>query len=375
VVPSLEAGGRLYQAWQEAVERAVALPAVALADLLTAPRQVPFSFDAARTTESIEDDGREVGVLIRQRQALAGRIDLAAEALDDTAYRVTVRVLNRTPVPAAVLGDQEAVLMRTFASTHTILGVQGGAFLSLMDPPAAYAGAASACENVGTWPVLVGGPMPGDPMPEDPMPGDPARRERDTLLASPIILYDYPEIAAESPGELFDGTEIDEILTLRIMTMTDREKWEMRHVDERARRILQRTESLGAEDLFGLHGTFRTTRPAGAEAEPEGDGHEAFDAWVFPGNNTPLGSVKVGERRLHSGDRVRIRPKKGGDVMDLALDGRAAVIEAIEQDFENRIYLALVLDDDPGRDLGMMRQPGHRFFFGPDEVEPLEDAP
>ena len=103
--------------------------------------------------------------------------------------------------------------------------------------------AASRCQNVGTWPVLAG-----------------EKGQRDSMLSSPIILYDYPEIAPESPGDLFDGTEIDEILTLRIMTMTDQEKSEMRHSDERARRILERTEALPPEHLAKLHGALRGLR-------------------------------------------------------------------------------------------------------------------
>jgi hydrogenase maturation protease len=135
-------------------------------------------------------------------------------------------------------------LPHSLASAHTILRVNDGEFVSLLDPPAELREAADACVNFGTWPVLAGE--------ED---------RRDAMLSSPIILYDYPKIADESPGELFDGTEIDEILTLRIMTMTDDEKHEMRHVDERARCILERTESLGPEDMSHLHGTFRHVTP------------------------------------------------------------------------------------------------------------------
>lgn len=83
-------------------------------------------------------------------------------------------------------------------------------------------------------------------------------------------------------------------------------------------------------------------------------------------------SVSVFGVELRVGDRVRLWPQKRADIIDLALAGQAAIIEAIEQDFENQIQLAVVLEDDPGREFGMMRQPGHRFFFSPDEVEPLE---
>jgi hypothetical protein len=133
--------------------------------------------------------------------------------------------------------------MRSLVSAHTLLGVYDGEFISLLEPPDDLKDLARSCQNMGTWPVLVGAPG-----------------ERDTMLSSPIILYDYPQIAPESPGDLFDGTEIDEILALRIMTMTEDEKREMRNTDARARQILERTESLPAEQLRKLHGTLRDMR-------------------------------------------------------------------------------------------------------------------
>ncbi len=86
---------------------------------------------------------------------------------------------------------------------------------------------------------------------------------------------------------------------------------------------------------------------------------------------TPLESVSAFGVELRPGDRVRLWPQKTADILDMALAGKIAVVEAIERDFEDRVHLAVVLDDDPGRDLGMLRQPGHRFFFSPEEVEPL----
>jgi hypothetical protein len=82
-------------------------------------------------------------------------------------------------------------------------------------------------------------------------------------------------------------------------------------------------------------------------------------------------SVRVFGVELRKGDRVRLWPQQRADILDMALKGKVATIEAIEQDFENNIHLAVMLDDDPGRDLGALRQPGHRFFFRPEEVEPL----
>jgi hypothetical protein len=213
-----------------------------------------------------------------------------------------------------------------------------------MDPPPELQEAARMCKNQGTWPVLVGDDPTGD---------------RSTMLSSPIILYDYPKIAPESPGELFDGTEIDEILTLRVMTMTDAEKEEMRQTDERARQILERTESLPEERLLKMHGVVRELR--------------SFDDDFFR-NDRRLEVVEVNGVQLRAGDRVKIRPKSRADILDIALQGKTAMIEAIEEDAEKRIHLAVVLDDDPGKDLGFMRQPGHRFFYTLDEVEPLRDV-
>ena len=95
-----------------------------------------------------------------------------------------------------------------------------------------------------------------------------------------------------------------------------------------------------------------------------------WDAWTA---NTRLELVRVGTATFRAGDRVRLRPRGGGDILDLALVGKTATIESIEQDFEDRIYIAVTVDDDPGKDFGTLRQPGHRFFFAPSEVEPLGD--
>jgi hydrogenase maturation protease len=149
--------------------------------------------------------------------------------------------------PAA---NRDDALLRSLVSTHLVLGAKSGDFVSLLEPPAELQELASQCQNVGAWPVLVG-----------------EQGQRDTVLASPIILYDYPQIAPESAGDLFDGTEIDEILSLRIMTLTDAEKREMRESDERTRQILERTEAMPAEQFMKLHGGIRSLRPL-KENEP-----------------------------------------------------------------------------------------------------------
>jgi hypothetical protein len=348
VVPELEIEGQLYSSWQEVVERTVSLPVETLSALRERPRSFPFSFPATRSIEPILDSRQHIaGVIVRRQEAVAGMVELNAQPVDDHFTTITVRIVNQTSIPAGLLDDSNEIVMRTFASTHTILHAQDGEFPSMIDPPEACAPAAAACRNIGAWPILV---------------GEEEKKERDTMVSSPIILYDYPKIAPESPGDLFDSGEIDEILTLRIMTLTDAEKREMRGVSEQARHILERTENLPADDLLKLHGVMRGTGAPAPTLEDES----------FFNPATRLQSVTVNGISLKTGDLVRVRPKSRADVMDIALAGKIAVIESIEQDAENKTHLALVLEDDPGRDLGMLRQPGHRFFYGTDEVEPLE---
>jgi hydrogenase maturation protease len=245
VVPSLEVNGRLFQTWQESVEREVSLSSLNLNEVVDQPRRLAFSFPESREVEPLRDEtgGRVVGVIVRRRQAVKGAFEVTAQREGSGAFKLNVRILNLTPLEDAGGRSRDEALMRSFVSTHTILSVRGGEFVSLLDPPEAHAEAAAGCRNVGTYPVLVG-----------------EEGERGCVLSSPIILYDYPQIAPESAGELFDGTEIDEILTLRIMTMTDEEKREMRGADERARRILERTEQLPAEQLMKMHGAMRSLK-------------------------------------------------------------------------------------------------------------------
>ena len=343
-VPELRVDGRLYQTWQEAVERSIVIPRQLIRSFAQRSLELPFAFPSSCTSESICDDaGHVVGVIARRQEALQGRIEIGAASIDANVFKISLRVVNQTRISESELNSQDAVIMRTFASTHVILSAQDGEFLSLLDPPPDYIEAAGSCQQIGIYPVLV---------------GDEKRRERDTMLASPIILYDYPRVAPESPGDLFDGTEIDEILTLRVLAMTEAEKSEMRQVDDFARRILERTESLGPDHLMKMHGTLRDLRRLDDDFS----------------TSTRLESVSVQGFSVKPGDRVRIHPKSRADILDMALAGKAAVVETIEQDAEARVHLAVVLEDDPGKDLGLMRQPGHRFFYGTDEIEPLPEG-
>jgi hypothetical protein len=290
------------------VERSVTLDDLRLDDLLLEPRTQHVAF----------------GVL-------QGTVNVHADQVGDQLFKIGVHILNTSPwEPAGEAASEagshrppsrhEELMARSMLSTHTILGIEAGEFVSLIDPPDKFREAAGRCRNAGTWPVLVG-----------------SEPHRDCMLSSPIILYDYPQVAPESPGDLFDATEIDEILTLRVLTLTKEEKEEAIRSDERVRRLLERTESLTQEQLRDLHGRMRS----------------------------------LPEAPVKPGDRVRLHPKPGGDVFDVVLDGRTAFVESVERDFEDKVHVAVVVEDDPGKDLGFLRQPGHRFFFSIEEVEVL----
>jgi hypothetical protein len=224
-VEELESGGERFVSWDEAVEREVEPGPIRIAD---------------------GEDFTEIsgGVLRHSWQALQGEAHLTRERLRPGLSRLTLRIANTTPwepgFPADGTRRRADALRRTFCSTHASLHTNGGAWVSLTDPPDDMRAEAEACENVGLWPVLVG---------EEP--------ERHTMLASPIILSDHPEIAPESPGDLFDSGEIDQMLVLNILAMTEQERRDMRDSDPRAREILERTEALTDEEIARLNGAVR----------------------------------------------------------------------------------------------------------------------
>jgi len=228
--------GASVKEWHEAVAREVLVPRVEIGTLQS--QRVKFDFPASRTIEPVTSDANAVMVL-RTQQAIAGEIEISATRLDQQ-LKLSVVIRNLTLFADAINRSRDEALLYSFVSTHTILEAHQGSFVSLLDPPEPYKAAALQCINTGTYPVLVGD-----------------EGARCCVLSSPIILYDYPQIAPESAGDLFDGTEIDEILTLRIMSLTDDEKREMRSTDDFARRLLERTESMSPEQLLNLHGVMK----------------------------------------------------------------------------------------------------------------------
>lgn len=225
VLPDENADG-LSGASQRAIEREVSTANQSLAQLTTTSYELPFQIGANHTTE------------------LFGLLEISAELMTPKLFKLRIRVKNLTSPEGMAYATRNEVLRHSFLSTHTVLNIEGGEFVSLLDPPDHLQQLAASCENNGCWPVLVG--TPGD---------------QDCMLSSPIILYDYPQLAPESVGDLYDSTEIDELLTLRVLTLTEEEKHEMRYGDARAREILDRTEGLPWEYLARVHGVVRGLTP------------------------------------------------------------------------------------------------------------------
>jgi hypothetical protein len=239
MVDALSVDGKLLQSWQEAIEREVMVP---VADLQSASSEHEFSFSFESETEPVRDErGVITALILRHGERITGKISVATVQVREGVTKLSLVVENNVAFDGV---SREQALLSSMVSAHVVLGVERGNFVSLLETPASLREEALGCQNKGVWPVLVG-----------------AEGQRDTLLVSPIILYDYPQIAPESAGDLFDGTEIDEILSLRIMTLTDEEKSEMRQSDERARQILERTETLPEEQFMKLHGVLRGLRP------------------------------------------------------------------------------------------------------------------
>ncbi len=239
-VASLEVNGEMVQTWQEVVEREFRVEATA-----AAPAADSFSFPASRDREPLlEADGLAVGFIERMQPAVCGQLEVTWEEVAENVQRVAVEVRNTTPWKHGREMCRSEAMLSSLASAHAILTVEDSEFVSLLEPPDEYAAAAAECVNQGCWPVLVG--QQGD---------------RSTMFASPIILYDYPQIAAESAGDFFDGCEIDEMLALRVMTLTDDEKRQMQGLDDRTRQILERTDHCPEDYLMKLHGGMRRPDP------------------------------------------------------------------------------------------------------------------
>jgi hypothetical protein len=354
-VDQLVVDGSSMLSWQEAFECEVALPAVeldaAFDGSIRAPVRTPVSVPADEQVEPILDNtGTTVGRIVRRRSALAGAVSIEAEP-DDGYVRLTVAVENTHPEEARSKDD---AIRLSLIGAHVLLEAEAAHFVSLLEPSAAATAPAARCHQERCFPVLAGRPGSSD-----------------VVLGSPIILYDYPEIAEESAGALFDSTEIDEILTLRVMTMTDAEKSEARATDPRAAEIIDRCDAMPAETIQQLHGVLRD--PHGAEPASFDTGDmpwwdPASDASVRP----EMDSVLIDGVRVARGSRVRIHPSRRADAQDIFFADQEAEVTAVLSDVDGGTHVALVLVDDPAADIHEWY--GRYLYFAPDELEPLDQA-
>ncbi len=351
-VAELEVDGELWASWDEAVEHVIDIPGFDLAR--PGVRELPITLTAGQEVEALGDAGR----VVRERWPVEAVVRLESEHCPGpyplTKLRVTVENLTDWCDTAA---PRDVVMRRSLVAVHTLLHSADARFISLLEPPEFAKPLVDSCANIGTFPVLIGDP-------DQPT----------TVLSSPIILYDHPQVAAESPGDMCDATEIDEILALRILTLTDDEKRLARSTDPRAAAIVDRIEGFSPEVFASLHGEMRSVDLAamgwGSTADEVLPWWEpAVDASVNPWED----EILIAGVAVSKGSRVRLRPGQAvgrrTDAQDLFLVGLEATVEGVFFDVDGEQHVAVVLDDDEGAEL--QRAQGRFMYFHPDEVEPL----
>jgi hypothetical protein len=352
------ADGALLTAFDEAVEVELALDPVVIDSTVEFPIEVaPFAaVEAIGPPASEAGYGGGGGRVIRERRALEGVVRARAEGLPGPypLAKLRVDVGNLTGWGGR---ERDDALRSSLVAVHVLLRVRNGRFLSRVDPPEFASAVTASCESDGLWPVLLGDGT-----------------QDDTMLAAPIILYDHPAIAPESPGDLCDSLEIDEILALRVMTLTDEEKAEARSTDARAAAIIDRCDSMPAEVFDRLHGAVRSLRNATDGAAPDLDPRATGDVpWWDPGADASVhpteDTVWIRGVEVGRGSRLRLHPRAGGDAQDLFVEGMIANVEGVFLDVDGETHVAVLLEDDPATELHQWY--GRYMYFRPDEVEPV----
>jgi len=361
----LEVDGTAWVAWDEAVEQVVDVPAVSLLPVAEAAEEVSFHLAGGEEVEEVRSaSGVLAGRIVRRREPVDGRIKIDASWAEgaDLLVKLGVEVDNSTPWSAG-RATRDVGLRHSLIAAHVMLAVDDGVFVSLLDPPEAAGDAASGCVNEGAFPVLIG--------------GDSTSR---VLLSSPIILYDNPQVAPESVGELYDATEIDEILALRVLTLTDQEKAEARATDPRSAAIIDHCDNLPPELWARLHGAVRSLGPPASETVAPSDPSDPADPsgpepvpWWDPGADDAVDpwtdAVTVAGVELAKGSAVRLRPSRRADSHDLFLAGQTATVAGVFTDVDGTTHVAVSLDADPATEL--LAWHGRYLYFHPDELEPL----
>jgi len=363
-VDRLPVGETVHLPWDEGTVETARLD-VPLAELLEAPVTRISELPGGRTVDVLEPP---VGRLVRTSMPVRFRLTISAARLPGPygVLRLRIDVENVTE-PSAPTDDRNDALRHSLIAAHLLLGLRRGQFLSLAGPPEWALPAAAGCVNEHTWPVLVGGRADAD--------------RAGVVLSSPIILDDHPQLAPESEHALYDSTEVDEILTLRTMTLTDEEKREARGTDPRAAAVIDAVDGKPPELLDRLHGAIRsmhavpTIRTPGDElaaAAPESA--PPLLPWWDPGGDDTVDpehdSVDIAGVAVRKGCRVLLRPGiRGADAQDLFLDGLTATVQAVLHDVDGDVQVAVSVDDDPLAEI--QAATGRYRYFRPDELAPL----
>ena len=344
-VSELTAGPRSWVTWDEAVECELSFGPFDTANL-AAPQTWPIE-----VPEGVDVEDVETGRLLRSRRAIRGELTLTGEP-DDGLLRLALTVRNN----GSQTSDKDEAIATSMIGTHLIVEAVGGRFISLLEPPDGAVAAASRCRQHRCFPVLAG-----------------PTGTSDLVLISPIILYDHPEIAEQSEGALYDSTEIDEILTLRVMTMTDDEKAQARATDPLAAQIIDRCDSMSPEALLGLHGVLRdphATPPGEPGLIPEiPDGVDWWDPLADNAVQPDIDAVLVNGVRVSRGAKVRLRPSRRADAQDMFFAGKVATVTSVHETVDGEQQIGVTVDDDPAADLHDWY--GRYLYFAPDELEPL----
>jgi hypothetical protein len=348
-VGELTSPGAVWTSWDEAVEVERELGTFALQELRRGVEQV-VQVAGGEWVEPVVG-----GRLVRCREQLHAAVTLSAED-DGALVRLTVSVDNT----AEAAPDRDAALRTSLIGTHLLLGAVGAHFISVIDPPEDARAAAARCCQRRCWPVLAG---------DDGTRG----QSSDVVLAAPIILYDHPAVAPESTGAMFDSTEIDEILTLRVMTLTDEEKTQARATDAHAAAIIDRCDAMTPAELQRLHGVLREPHATGPQNRaPALTGDEWWAAEAAAPVSPETDAVLVAGTRVTRGSLVRLHPSRRADAQDMFVAGLEARVSAVHVDLDGQTHVAVALVDDPAAELHDWY--GRHLYFAPDELEPLAEA-
>ncbi|MEO8888508.1 MAG: hypothetical protein ABI301_01910 [Jatrophihabitantaceae bacterium] len=354
---ALDVGNATYLPWDEAVVHE-SIADFDLAGLGASEHGSDIRAPAGSDVELLRTpDGAVAGRLLRERRSLDAHLSVAVEPLPGPygTRRLRLTLTNTTawaPI-ASEVPDRPDALRHALVAAHLLVSIDRGAFISLIDPPEWATGYVEGCQQFGAFPILAG-PL-----------GD-----RRLVLASPIILYDHPQVAPESASQFCDATEMDEMLTLRTLTLTEDEKRMVRGSDPRGAALVDEIDNLPPELMDRLHGAIRSMTSIARPVVPAPDELPPWlNAEVDASFDPETDCVLVQGVPLARGSAVLLRPgARRADAQDMFLAGRAAHVEAVLSDLDGAQHVAVSLDE---LTVDGINPHGRYLYFAPDELEPI----